>query len=52
MLVGSVVEDYLGSHAEPPPVGFSQELPEVTERPVGRVNAHIVRDVITIIPER
>jgi hypothetical protein len=52
MLIGGVVDHNLGNNAESPPMGLSQELSEVSEVSVYRMNAGVVRNVIAIVPER
>src|SRR3982751_2702784 len=52
MLVGSVVDDKLGNNAQITAVSFFQEVLEVAQRPIGRVNLAENRDGVTVILPR
>jgi hypothetical protein len=50
--VGRVVDDELRDHANPARVRLLDELLHVLERPVRRVHAGVVRDVVPVVTER
>jgi hypothetical protein len=49
VLIGRVVDHQLGDHLESAAVCFGEELPEVVERPVRRVNLRVEGYVVAII---
>ena len=52
MLLRGVVHDHLGDHAQIPPVCLAQQGPEVSHRPVGRVDRLVRGDVVAVVAER
>ena len=52
VLVGRVVDDQLGDHAQPARVRLPDELTELLERAVGRVDVAVLRDVVAVVAER
>src|SRR6266516_1512638 len=52
MLVGSVIDNQLGDHAQSAAMSFSQEVLEIAKRPIGRVHIAKIRDVITVVLPR
>ena len=52
VLVGGVIEDDLGDHLHVPPVSLLHEAAEVAERPVVRVDARVVGDVVAVVTKR
>jgi hypothetical protein len=52
MLIGRVVEDELGDDPQAAPMSGVQELAEVVERAVARMDAVVIRDVVPIVAER
>ena len=49
MLVGRVVADQLGDHAQPALVRLSHQPAHVAHRPVGRVDVVVVGDVVAVV---
>ena len=52
MLVGGVVDDQLGEHADAARVRRVEEALEVVERAVDRVDRRVVGDVVAVVAER
>jgi len=52
VLIGCVIEDELGHHAESAAMCFANEVAEVGERTIERIDSAIGRDVVTIIAQR
>ena len=52
MLIRRVVQDQLDDDAQTAAVRLLQEVGEVLQRPVARMDARVVRDVIPIVAER
>jgi hypothetical protein len=50
MLVGCVIENQLGDHAQPAPVRFTQKDLEFAQRAVRRMNIGVIRRVETVVP--
>ena len=51
MLVRGVVQDELDDDPEAARVGGVEKLLEVLERPVARMDAEVVGDVVTVVPQ-
>jgi hypothetical protein len=51
VLVGRVIHDELDEHADPARVRRPDQLPEVLHRPVVRVDAAVVGDVVAVVLE-
>src|SRR5919206_1722486 len=49
MFAGGVVDDEVGEHAQPPIAGVTDRLREVAQVPEPRVDAQIVRDVVSVV---
>ena len=52
MLVRRVVHHQLGNDLQLAAMGFFQELAEVVERAVLRIDVHVIGDVVSVILER
>src|SRR5665213_1452340 len=52
MLIGSVIHHQLHHHLHFPVMCRLQELPEIVQRAVARMNAGVVADVVAVIPQR
>jgi hypothetical protein len=49
MLVRGVVDDEIDNDPNPALLAAMSELDEVAERPVARINAVVIRDVVTVV---
>jgi hypothetical protein len=52
MLVGRVVDDELGDHADAARVRLADEAVEILERAVTRMDSLVIRDVVAVVAER
>src|SRR5690606_17941957 len=52
MLIGCVIDNELGDDFESAPMRLFDEMPEVIERAVIRVNVAVVRDIVPVVPQR
>jgi hypothetical protein len=51
MLIGCVIDDELGDHANPSFVSFSQEFFKIAKGSIIGVDVEIVRDVISVVSQ-
>ncbi len=51
VLLRRVVHHHLGDHPELPPVGLAQQGPEISHRPVGRMDRLVRGDVVAVVAE-
>ena len=51
MLIGGMVDDQLGDHPEPPPMGLTEEGLKIPQGAVLGVDAGVIGDVVAVIPE-
>ena len=49
MLVRRVVQHKLGDDSNAAPMGFPKERFEIVQRAVGRMDVHVVRDVVPVV---
>ena len=52
MLVGSVIDDQLGDHANAAPVRLAQKDSEILQRAVIGMDAGVVGDIVTVVAQR
>ena len=52
MLIGGVIDDQLGDDAQPAAVGVAQEITEVLEGAVTRIDGRVMGDIVAVVPQR
>jgi hypothetical protein len=52
MLIGGVVDDELGDDPDASPMRLADEPFEVVERAVARMDVLVIRDVVSVVPQR